>query len=150
MPKEAQFQPSTLQLNSELLQECCQTGKRFSTLSHSKHQLPRITAEESQILLLNSDYSTKSKNLKPTGFLGTPTPEFCQASSTKGLLPRGMKWECCNTHRTVPLKGNAPQPCLATLSPSSLPSPVSLMKTHLHNPIQIIIDTLTSVSSQAG
>lgn len=64
MPKEAQFQPSTLQLNSELLQECCQTGKRFSTLSHSKHQLPRITAEESQILLLNSDYSTKSKNLK--------------------------------------------------------------------------------------
>lgn len=65
MPREAQFQPSTLQLNSELLQECCQTAKSFSTLSHSKHQLPRIIAEESQILLLNSDYSTKSKNLKP-------------------------------------------------------------------------------------
>lgn len=121
VPREAQFQPSTLQINSELLQECCQTAKRFSTLSHSKHHLPRIVAGESQILLLNSDYSTKSKNLKTHRLPSQQHHSSIKPQGKMVCLQGEMKWECCNTLRT--LKGSAPHPCLATLSPPSLVKP---------------------------
>lgn len=118
VPREGQFQPSTLQINSELLQECCQTAKSFSTLSHSKHQLPRKrkVAEKSQIPLLSSDYSTKSKNLKPRRLPSHQHHSSIKPQAQKVCFQGEMKWECCDTLRT--LEGNSPQPCLATLSPS--------------------------------
>jgi len=111
-------------------------------------KVPALTVRESQILSLNSDYSTKSKKPKnPQASSAHQLHSPLEPQGQKVCFQGKMKWECCNTHRTEPPNGNAPQPGLATLSPSPRSSPASLTKAHLDNPLPMVTDTLTFMSS---